>query len=487
MRGLEPLAALLVSAPGTIASKQWVRELYRDVVIIGGGASGAYSAVRLREDYGVSVVLIEKEEILGGHVNTWIDPSTSRAFDAGVQSYIDLPGAIPFFNRFNISTIPNVRNSNSPIYVDFTTGTTLADYSPPSTSDRNDALRRYISLCESYDPVMEPGWWSFPSPANATIPEDLLLPFRDFVVKHNLTSAVPQIFSTTGFGNHDLLSSLTMFVMRSFSADMTRVLLGLTPGFVPASRNNQDLYTAIHKFLGADVLTSTVVTAASRSSKEGIILKVRNSQTAEITRIEAKRLLYTIPPTAENLLKFDLDNGEKAVFETLQYSSSFVGIVSHPSLPLDSAIINVPSSAQPSNWLSSLPEPPYTTRFDNYPNSSYYRVVVTGDQDLSATSAKGIIQDNFNKLIATGVLDQSSPPEDLKFYLFEPHGRVSAYVDRQDVEAGFMTRLNDLQGKRGTWYTGAAWSVHITTSLWIFTDTVLPKLVDSLKYFGAHG
>lgn len=36
----------------------------KDVVIIGGGASGSHAAVRLREDYGKSVVVIEKEAIL---------------------------------------------------------------------------------------------------------------------------------------------------------------------------------------------------------------------------------------------------------------------------------------------------------------------------------------------------------------------------------------------------------------------------------------
>ncbi len=36
----------------------------KDVAILGGGASGTYAAVRLREDYGKSVLLIEKEAIL---------------------------------------------------------------------------------------------------------------------------------------------------------------------------------------------------------------------------------------------------------------------------------------------------------------------------------------------------------------------------------------------------------------------------------------
>lgn len=35
-----------------------------DVAIIGGGASGAYAAVRLREDFGKSIVVVEKEDRL---------------------------------------------------------------------------------------------------------------------------------------------------------------------------------------------------------------------------------------------------------------------------------------------------------------------------------------------------------------------------------------------------------------------------------------
>jgi heterodisulfide reductase subunit A-like polyferredoxin len=43
--------------------------LLRDVVIIGGGASGTYGAIALK-DMGRSVVVVEKEPHFGGHVNT---------------------------------------------------------------------------------------------------------------------------------------------------------------------------------------------------------------------------------------------------------------------------------------------------------------------------------------------------------------------------------------------------------------------------------
>lgn len=35
-----------------------------DVAIVGGGATGSYAAVRLREDYGKTVLVIEKEHKL---------------------------------------------------------------------------------------------------------------------------------------------------------------------------------------------------------------------------------------------------------------------------------------------------------------------------------------------------------------------------------------------------------------------------------------
>jgi ribulose 1,5-bisphosphate synthetase/thiazole synthase len=43
------------------------RVIEKDVVIVGGGAAGSHAAVRLREDYNKSVILIEKEVNLVGN------------------------------------------------------------------------------------------------------------------------------------------------------------------------------------------------------------------------------------------------------------------------------------------------------------------------------------------------------------------------------------------------------------------------------------
>ena len=58
----------------------------RDVAIIGGGATGTYAAINLKL-LGDSVVVVEKENILGGHTNTYTDPSTGVNVDYGVQAF----------------------------------------------------------------------------------------------------------------------------------------------------------------------------------------------------------------------------------------------------------------------------------------------------------------------------------------------------------------------------------------------------------------
>lgn len=58
----------------------------RDVAVIGGGATGVYSAINLRAK-NKSVVVVEKEAVLGGHVNSYTDPTTGISVDYGTQVF----------------------------------------------------------------------------------------------------------------------------------------------------------------------------------------------------------------------------------------------------------------------------------------------------------------------------------------------------------------------------------------------------------------
>jgi hypothetical protein len=45
----------------TFTAAAALRTIYKDVAIVGGGASGAHAAVRLREDYKKSIIIVEKQ------------------------------------------------------------------------------------------------------------------------------------------------------------------------------------------------------------------------------------------------------------------------------------------------------------------------------------------------------------------------------------------------------------------------------------------
>lgn len=73
-----------------------------DICTIGGGASGTYAAVRLH-DLGQKVLLIEREAVLGGRTNTYIDPQTNQTVDYGVESIRTLPVVEEYFQHLGIS------------------------------------------------------------------------------------------------------------------------------------------------------------------------------------------------------------------------------------------------------------------------------------------------------------------------------------------------------------------------------------------------
>jgi heterodisulfide reductase subunit A-like polyferredoxin len=69
MRFSTPLVLLLAALPRLcLAIPPPIEEtIVRDVCILGGGSTGTYAAIRLSQDMGKSVVVIEKTERLGGH------------------------------------------------------------------------------------------------------------------------------------------------------------------------------------------------------------------------------------------------------------------------------------------------------------------------------------------------------------------------------------------------------------------------------------
>ncbi|KAF6816735.1 amine oxidase [Colletotrichum musicola] len=442
----------------------------RDVVILGGGASGAHAAVRLREDYNKSVVVVEKQNRLGGHVASFTDPETGSSYDYGVNSYTDYPGAREFVVRFDIPVQTPTRLPLNTTYADFTTGH-LTNYSLPPANETTAALRKYLELCEKYEDSIIPSYEAFPD-TTVGIPEDLTMKFVDFAKKYQIEAAVPRIFQVTGLGMNDLLNQSTLYVMQAFGAPITRSFLGIVGSFFPVSRRNQDIYDAIAELLGSDVLYSSTAVETTRT-EEGVEVLVQSADNTR-TLIRAKKLVVSFEPTLDNLEGVGIDEEETTVFSKWKWSTVYAGVVSHPSLPSGFSYTNT----DPKTWLS-IPELPFVGRFD-YLGGNNYRVLVTGGSEFTSLDARELVKNSLAKLAAAGTVP-SLGDEPLEIKAWADHGAMHLHVSGDELDAGFVTDLYALQGRKSTFFTGGAWSAQFTTILWEFSNRfLLPRLLAEL-------
>jgi hypothetical protein len=68
-----------------------------------------------------------------------------------------------------------------------------------------------------------------------------------------------------------------------------------------------------------------------------------------------------------------------------------------------------------------------------------------------------------------------------EFVTFSNHSPYNMMVGGEATRNGFYKQLYALQGKRNTFWTGAAWRAHDSSSSWAFTSrSVLPALFGSL-------
>ncbi|KAJ5788253.1 hypothetical protein N7457_003243 [Penicillium paradoxum] len=448
--------------------------IYRDVVVIGGGASGAYAAVRMRDDFGKSIALIEKEENLGGMVNTYVGES-GATFDYGVQTFLNKSKAADFFARFNVPVGSGSSSlSLTTDYIDFNTGASV-DFTPPAIGKQIAAIAKFFEIIEPWESMLSPGYWNFPEPSD--IPEDLLIPFGEFLTKHGLEDATPIMYASTGLGVGNMAEVETIWVLQSFGWDMARALTGQMGMFAPTSGGNQALYDAVAEDLGDDVLyTSTVID--SHRTEFGVFLTVRNHKTGKITLIIARRLLVAIEPTDDNVKPLDLSAFEKKTLAKFTYSNEFTGLVSNSGFNTSFTYSNLPSAAAPDNTLVFQDEP-MVSSFEYTGLEHLFRVMVIGNTTTTADEAKALAQENFNTLLKSGQLDESTV-EELNWAAFSVHGAMHARVTNDQLKGGFFQDLYKLQGARSTWWTGGAFAANFQTQLWEFDEGLIPKILEGL-------
>ncbi|PWY70295.1 amine oxidase flavin-containing superfamily [Aspergillus sclerotioniger CBS 115572] len=443
-----------------------------DVVVVGGGASGANAAVHFK-DAGLSLVLVEKQDRLGGMVNSWTDPTTGTNYDYGVATYTNVTGTVEFFNRLGVDIVePDEDSAFTSYYADFATGETV-DYVAPSVTDELLALERFYNVSSLYQDLFLPSYANWPAPDD--IPEDLLMPFRDFAIKYNLNDTMLLIWAGIGAGLADMLDAPTLYLLQTFGPQTAAVFLGTDVQYVPASGRNQDIYdAAVHILDDSVLLNSMVIESVRLPGNLGVELLIQNKLHGTYTIILAKRLVMAIEPTPSNMAPFSLDDTESSIFNQATWSVVHTGIVSHPSLPVNGLVYNLPSTAVNGNDFA-YPEPPFVDYFE-YLGNNLWQVIVVGWLGFTESAAQELANEALQALAAAGTIPATNGTN-LTIKAWSNHGAMDMRTTAENLKKGYIQNQYALQGYRSTYWTGGAFSNQLSTYLWWFNLEYLVPLV----------
>ncbi|KAI0423486.1 amine oxidase, flavin-containing superfamily [Xylaria sp. FL1042] len=436
----------------------------RDVAIIGGGSSGAFTAVRLR-DYNKSVVVIEKKEALGGHAETYTNPFTGYTTDIGVVVFHHLPVVLDYFSKFDVPLIEIPSIISNLTYVDFATGQDVG-FEPPTTSAFTTALRTYLSHLNKHA-YLESGF-------NITYPidPDLLLSFKSFVEKYGLQDLVSQTFASNQ-GYVPILDVSMIYIFKYLNVHQVNSYL--EGSLLKTLRHDiQELYKKVAGFLGNDALLNAKVLAMERQPFDRETkfasppIRILVQTTTGHKLIVAKAMICTIPPLLENLAGFDLSRDEVALFRRFSANGYYTGLLNNTGLT-ESVFATGPGQEYnvpilPGPYAMSLTPEGLTQIYYGSPS-------VLPEHEVKAEILSAVKR--LQK--ARGIFTQGIEPD---WLAFSSHSPFNLMVSNDDIRAGIYRDLSGLQGKRHTLYHGAAWDTQDSSLLWKRTDEyIVPNIL----------
>lgn len=435
-------------------------QVTRDVAVLGGGSSGTYTAIRLK-DSGKSVVVIEAREELGGHTETYTDPESGVNDDIGVISFQNISVVQEYFARLDIPLTANSYGGDTlnTFYVDFNEQKFLEPYEFP---DPSQGIAAYAEQLAKYPELID-GFDALPDP----VPEDLLLPFGDFAIKYGIESALPTL-ALNGQGGIDYINTPTIYIAKYLGSPFLHSLA--TGSLTTARHNNHEIYEVALEILGGDnVLLSSTLESSSRDDS-GVKLRVRTSK-GECVDISASKLVVAITPKVDSMQPLDLDATETDLFGRFTNVSYYTAVVRSDSIPPASPIFGIGIDSP-----YKLPKLPSPLTITPSAINGHFDVKYGGNPDgLSDDETQARVAEDL-KFLSMSFAQVVEEPD---FVVFKAHTPFQPMVSPEEIADGFYKKLWDLQGRRSTFYTGAAWQSQDSTMLWNFTEyRILPKLLE---------
>ncbi|RAK81548.1 FAD-dependent oxidoreductase [Aspergillus fijiensis CBS 313.89] len=422
----------------------------RDVVIVGGGSTGTYAAIRLK-DLGKSFVVVERSHRLGGHAETFY-PADHTPINYGVEGLFNTSVTRAYLHRLNVTYEVRVPASSTDQYLNLRTGAKV----PVEPFDEQQVLKPYLDAIAQF-PFLNDGVYDLPDP----VPEDLLLPFGDFVKKYHLEDT---ILPNINHGCGDILKTMTLYHVQYLGVPHAKAL---GEGYIRPVNGMAEIYTRAAKELAPHLLFRTTIRSIRRTHN-GVEVTVRHANgTARLIR--ANQLLLTIPVTLDNLRSIiDLDAHETDLFARWRHQTYYAALVNNTGLVEGVNFLNI----DPDNPLS-VPSEPFIWRIDAQRVPGYRTIKLVGNQSFTASDARQLLVETFARLRAQGTFPTARKPQ---IVTWGDHTPATMSVSAEEIRNGFYSELYGLQGRHRTFYTGLSWASDYSTLLWGYTDTVIEQM-----------
>jgi hypothetical protein len=455
--------SLLTVVPGLLSVAAAVDY---DVLVVGGGSSGTHAAVRLQQS-GKSVALVEKECRLGGHTNTYKDTTTGNTFDYGTQVLVNTTTVRNLFASLNIPLAP-FKPGGQPKAVDFKNSVVGPSWPVVDANASAVALDKYQSLLTQYPDDFFRGY-HLPDP----VPEDLLIPWGDFLRKHDLGAlAYDGFLQFQGMGN--ILAQPTLYVMKLFNPMQVSARKNKTK-VSEANHNMQGLWDAAEQKLRSG--NSTVLKCANIKTitRSPSFVTLTAETPSGMQTIRAKKLLMTIPPKVSLLNQFlDMTTEETDLFSRFNSSNYWNAVVSNTGFPQGVSLYNYDPKAA-----FGIPELPgayyFTAETDDLYSVQYSTPTEASDDYFTSDILASVqrIRDTLNLTLTNGSTTIKASNN---------HSPFALSVSVDEIKNGFYKRFVSLQSKTNTFWTGANWASGSSSTIWDFTEVeILPAILKSLE------
>lgn len=470
----------------------------RDVCILGSGASGMFALSELYKR-GYSVQLFEQNDVIGGYCNTETFQAPPGApintLEIGVQEFSDTKlltevgfgnwmldfkaWALTFLPAYQVISfdLTHPEGGNT-----FLTDLKLGLQFPTPTANPNQTLAFEQAFEVFFAIVSQYPWLDstvYPDP----IPAELLVPFSDFIVAHNL-QAMTRIFQPLLFvgGMGHYANITTLYALKN----MHRGVLALfsVPGSGITLLNGcGSLYNAVRNYVGYDkVITGVTVLDASRHecwnhqghgehddffhhgdggcehNDDSMVALTVKLPSGEYQSYSCGSLFVTFAPVMSQAQSgWGGWNSNIAFLHPDQHELNILSKVQHRAYYAFEVNVAGPAAAGAFNIYNLDPQ-----NYDGLPVfpaiSALQRTIPYGpaagwasaDTDLSIDQITAVIADQLTRMPAT-VLNQTSLVTVVSHVPFQPHFSVADL----SVSPSPYTRLAQLQGYRDTYWLGS--------------------------------